>query len=269
MAAVIVALLGAGAVVLDRLADAGAGPADPISLASSAPPAAAGYPAPDESPAPAESPTTKAPPVLSLPGDFPTEGPGEFRFADGEGEVLGEAGPLWRFRVAVEEGIDEDPDEVAEFIEETLGHRQGWTAGGDLRLQRVPGDGGYDFTVFLATSGTAAQLCAAGGLEIIGPGLPEGGVSCQSGGQVVLNFSRWRLSVPEYVDAEVPLADYRRMLVNHEVGHQLGHGHEGCPGEGEPAPVMQQQTIALNGCEPNSWPYLDGERYAGPPVAGV
>lgn len=204
--------------------------------------------------------------MLALPGEFPDEGPGSFRFAGGEGEVLGEEGPVRRFRVAVEDGVDEDPAGFAEIVEATLGDRRSWTASGELRFQRVAGRGGYDFTIYLATSGTTARLCAAVGLDVVGGQLPEGGVSCRTSGQVVLNLARWRLSVPHYVDAEVPLEVYRQMLVNHEVGHQLGHGHEACPGDGEPAPVMQQQSIELDGCEAYSWPYRDGQRYTGPQV---
>jgi len=54
--------------------------------------------------------------------------------------------------------------------------------------------------------------------------------------------------------AATHLDDYRAYLVNHEVGHRLGHGHETCPAAGAPAPVMVQQSKSLYGCAPNPWP---------------
>lgn len=265
-AAIILVLLGSGAVALDWWADASGEPApvldsDPLPIE---PPVQAAV-SPD--PGPDVGPTEPPPPVLKLPGKVPTSGSGSFRHAKGESGVLGESGPVLRFRVAVEDGLDEDLAEVADFVEATLGHDRSWTAAGDLRLRRVPGGADHDFTVYLATRDTAAQMCAAGGLDVIGSGLPKGGVSCRTPGQAIINYTRWQKSVPHYVDAGVPLEVYRQMVVNHEVGHELGYGHAGCPGKDKPAPVMQQQTIFLDGCRANPWPYRRGEYYTGPPVA--
>lgn len=211
---------------------------------------------------PPASPPASAP-VLSLPGAFPSAGPGSFRYANTRGAVMGTAGTLRRFHVGVESGVEEDLDAVAATIDQSLGDRRGWTASRQVRLQRVPPGERSDFTIFLATGETARQMCAQGGVNIVVNGEPY--TSCRATGQVILNLNRWRLSVPDYVAQRVPLAVYRQYLINHEVGHELGHGHELCTGRGRPAPVMQQQTLGLRGCTANPWPYLDGKRYAGPP----
>ncbi|MEV4387070.1 DUF3152 domain-containing protein [Micromonospora sp. NPDC049580] len=245
----------------DRLTADEIGP--PPLVAGPLPPSAAGPlpPSADLSPtATAASPSPS--PVLRLPGAVPTAGTGRFSHDDHAGPVLGRAGELRRYRVAVESGSNEDIAAFAQAVQVALAGPGSWVDSGRLRLQQVPGDAPRDFTVYLATARTAGRMCAEGGVDIRIGGRPY--TSCRAPGQVIINLDRWRLSVPHYVSAGVPLAVYRTYVVNHEVGHQLGHRHERCPGAGRPAPVMMQQTLFLNGCRVNPWPYVDGRRYAGP-----
>lgn len=78
--------------------------------------------------------------------------------------------------------------------------------------------------------------------------------SCRSGRYVLINKERWDTATPSWNNAGGSLRDYRHMVVNHEVGHWLGHGHRNCPGAGQSAAVMQQQSIDLQGCSFNPWP---------------
>jgi hypothetical protein len=183
---------------------------------------------------------------------------GAFTFVTGYGPVLGTAGTLRRFTVAVENTIG--PAEGADFADEidrTLGDPRSWIASRQVRLQRVPPNVAAEFTIYLASARTSERMCAAGGLAT------EGYTSCRLPGRLIINDDRWRGGVRGY---GAPISIYRAYAINHEVGHQLGHGHEACPGKGRPAPVMQQQTYGLRGCHANAWPYLNGRRYAGTPT---
>lgn len=181
-----------------------------------------------------------------------------FDYAGTAGPVLGAAGTLRRFKVAVEAGGGVSDIDFANAVDRILGDPRSWTAGRHLRLQRVPPGRATEFTVFLASPATSERMCADGGLAT------DGYTSCRLRGQVIINLDRWENAVPNY---GAPLATYQAYAVNHEVGHELGHGHEACPGAGLPAPVMQQQTYGLKGCVANAWPYIDGRRYAGEPIA--
>jgi hypothetical protein len=197
-----------------------------------------------------------------MPGPVPTHGSGTFRYATRTGRILGTAGPLRRFRVAVENGSGEDAAAFADQAEAVLGDSRSWIGGGRLRLQLVPDGRRYDFTVYLVTRDTAGAMCRAGGVNITVGGRPY--TSCRTPGKAIINLDRWRLSATPYLAAHVALGTYREYVINHEVGHQLGHRHQGCPEPGGPAPVMVQQTLTVRGCVPYAWPRRGHSFLTGP-----
>jgi len=217
---------------------------------------------------PVPSPSIVAPAVsvpkdlVALAGSVPAKGTGRFSYATGRGEILGTKGTMRRFRVAVERGSREDLAVFAAQVEAILGDKRSWIGGGRLRLQRVSGADDAAFTVFLATRDTAGRMCASGGVDIRVGGRPY--TSCRATGRVIVNLDRWRLSARPYVAAKVPLTTYRQYVINHEVGHELGRWHQGCPKRGGPAPVMVQQTLTLRGCTPYAWPRRGGRELVGP-----
>jgi len=213
-----------------------------------------------ESPAPVETPESRRtteppnPPPSPSTTPLPQSGPGTFVTAPGGSEPVGKGTPL-RYRVEVENGITLSPEDTAEQVERTLADPRGWTADGRSAFQRVS-SGPTDFVVRLATPATVDKICAEGGLDT------GGKVNCSVNHNVMVNLRRWVLAT-EFYSKDV--VGYRSLIINHEVGHFLGHGHVTCPGEGQPAPAMMQQIKGLLGCVPNVWPYdSDGRLLTGP-----
>ena len=78
--------------------------------------------------------------------------------------------------------------------------------------------------------------------------------SCRAGQYVIINQDRWLRATDSWNGGGGSIRDYRHMVVNHETGHWLGHDHVSCGGAGQSAPVMQQQSMDLQGCTFNPWP---------------
>ncbi|MEU5086140.1 DUF3152 domain-containing protein [Streptomyces sp. NPDC021356] len=183
-------------------------------------------------------------------------GNGIFHTARASGQVAG-TGTVRRYEVQVEEGTGVTPDEAAHEIQGILADRRSWTADGHDAFQLVS-QGPVDFVVKIATPATVDRICGAAGLHT------HGEVNCDVGSQVVVNLKRWNQGSPQFSG---PIHEYRALIINHEVGHRIGHGHETCPGPGRPAPAMMQQIDGLHGCVANAWPYdSKGNYLKGPAV---
>lgn len=145
-------------------------------------------------------------------------------------------------RVEVEEGTDVDLQAFARQVMATLNDPRSWGHGGTLTFARTDAKTA-DVRVLLASPDTSERLCK--------PLQTHGTESCSISNKAILTSYRWAKGTPEFAS----LAVYREYVVNHEVGHVLGHHHQQCPGKGKVAPVMQQQTIKVAPCRPNGWPF--------------
>jgi hypothetical protein len=228
-------------------------PTNPANPAKSGQPAESGSPAEPGTPAVPESPESNAAPGQGDPGvTYPVRGTVEFTTLPGNPATIGRVGQLFTFQIAIEGGIKGvDPTAFASFVRETYGAPEGWTSAGKYRFRQVGPGQAADFKLMLVTPATRDTYCGGGFDQY---------TSCRIGERVVLNVARWARGVPNY---GASLTAYRQYMINHETGHRLGNAHELCPGAGQPAPVMQQQTLGLHGCTAYSWPYRNGRRYEG------
>lgn len=145
----------------------------------------------------------------------------------------------YSYSIETRGGVGSDLGTVASIAQSTLDDGRGWALGGAISFAPVASGG--DLRLVLATP--AAVAAASPGCSA--------SWSCRVGPLVLINEERWNTGTASWTGS---LQDYRQYVINHEVGHWLGLGHVGCAAPGTPAPVMQQQSISLDGCEHNIWP---------------
>jgi hypothetical protein len=186
----------------------------------------------------------------TYPVDPKLTGRGDFQAIGGFDKAPGK-GQKYSYRVDVEKGLGLDGAVFARAVQETLNDDRSWAHNGAMTFERIS-SGRPDFVVTLASPGTTGVWCAKSGLDTL-----SGNVSCDSAAteRVMINAYRWAQGAETF--GKDKMFAYRQMLINHEVGHRLGHGHKNCETPGELAPIMQQQTKSLDiggvSCKPNAW----------------
>ncbi|HEY9370827.1 DUF3152 domain-containing protein [Streptomyces sp.] len=178
------------------------------------------------------------------------KGSGDFEAVPGFDKAPGK-GRKVRYRVDVEKGLGLDPRLFAQAVQKTLNDERSWAGEGAMTFERIS-SGDPEFVITLASPGTTGEWCAKSGLDTT-----VDNVSCDSAStqRVMINAFRWAQGSETF--GPKAMHAYRQMLINHEVGHRLGHGHVSCRTPGALAPVMQQQTKSLDidgiHCRPNPW----------------
>jgi hypothetical protein len=162
------------------------------------------------------------------------------RWVDIPGRFMGKK---IQYSVATNGEVSQSRDDFAAQVVSTLKDSRGWRGAG-LRFEEVL-EGGL-FTIILAQPDKLPEYSEGCSVEW----------SCRVGDSVIVNDSLWANSSDSWVAAGLPMDDYHHMTVNHEVGHFLGHpdNETPCSGPGNPAPIMIQQSIDLQGCAFNPWP---------------
>ena len=148
-----------------------------------------------------------------------------------------------------------DLTEFANMVFSTLNDPRGWPRAGVIFQENEGADPNTDpnacsMTLTLAAADQMTSFSTECSDEY----------SCRVGNDVIINIDRWNNATEGWLNAGGTVERYRTMVINHEVGHRLGHldNELTCPAVNQPAPLMQQQSMDLLGCVPNEWP-LDEE----------
>jgi hypothetical protein len=233
-------------------------------------------------------------------GEVTTTGRGTWRGVGTAGAVAGDPDAAGTrtvtYVVETEQGIDTASfgggDSFASMVDATLADPRSWIGnkgGGDdgiaFRHISVTSSDTPDLRIRLTSPETTRKLCG-GEIELetscfVSGGDNSGSSSGAAGdGRVIINLARWvRGALPFAGD----LGSYRQYVLNHEIGHGIGHSaHQPCPEDGTLAPVMMQQTLSLANkdlieldagaeymgddkdagnavCRANAWPHPEGD----------
>jgi len=167
------------------------------------------------------------------------------KLTDASNELYGAPTKVVTWDVSSRGEVRGDLQEFKELTEQIYNDPRGWRRAG-VKFEYV--ESGAQLHVVLASPQDVVSFSPSGCTDQW---------SCTVKPYVIINDDRWMGATDSYNSAGADLLDYRRMVMNHETGHWLGHDHLTTCGVNNLAPIMMQQSIDLRGCEANPWPLGD------------
>lgn len=141
-----------------------------------------------------------------------------------------------KYTTIVDSDVVYDPALFAQEVDVYLADPNGWVSDG---------------YTFVRSSPTEVEIHLSSPHTLATNGCHDPTLSCaeMNGRHMHLNAMRWTKGASP---SKLSLDAYRQYMVTHEMGHILGHDHIECPGPGQPAPLMLQQTLGIGKCKPNT-----------------
>ena len=116
------------------------------------------------------------------------------------------------YTISIKGNVRSNLAEFSKQVSETLNDSRGWSRMG-VTFREVASGGDFDLVL------SQAEL-----LPTFSSGC-DAEWSCRVGKSVIINDNRWSGATMAWNNAGGDMRNYRHMVINHEVGHWLEHGH--------------------------------------------
>lgn len=148
-----------------------------------------------------------------------------------------------KYYVSIEKNVNRSLSHFANIIYFILNHKKTWNK---YKFIRTYNKYDADFKIILSKPSTIRKICNLNGLSCTNMITKD----------IYINSNRW---INGSKKSKLNLNNYRIYLINHEVFHALGGGHNKCANNSI-CPVTYQQTLGIpKNSKPNPWP-LDSEQ---------
>ena len=145
---------------------------------------------------------------------------------------------ILKYHISIEDGLKRSLTHFGNIVDNILQDKRTWKR---YKFVRTYNEKESNFKIILTKPASIYSICQMKGLSCTNMITKD----------VFINSNRWfNGSKPSKMD----LNSYRKYLINHEVFHALGGGHNICK-ENQICPVTHQQTIGMpQNSKPNPWP---------------